>query len=106
VPDAAARWHFVCYDIAHPRRLARVHRLLSGVGLPLQYSVFLVRANKPGLLQLLDALMALIDARADDLRVYPLPSRPRIWCYGRAVMPDGLWLLGEALPPGLFDDPA
>ena len=47
-----ARW-LVAYDIAHPRRLGRVFRLLQKHGVPVQYSVFSVdttpmkMVNKP-----------------------------------------------------------
>jgi CRISPR-associated protein Cas2 len=34
------RRYLVCYDIANPRRLRRVARLLEGFGTRLQYSVF------------------------------------------------------------------
>jgi CRISPR-associated protein Cas2 len=30
----------VCYDIRHPRRLRRVHKVLKGYGEPWQFSVF------------------------------------------------------------------
>jgi CRISPR-associated protein Cas2 len=34
------RRYLVCYDIANPKRLRRVARLLEGFGTRLQYSVF------------------------------------------------------------------
>jgi CRISPR-associated protein Cas2 len=34
------RCHLVCYDIRHPKRLRRVHRILKGYGEAWQFSVF------------------------------------------------------------------
>ena len=38
--SSSRRRYLVCYDIADPKRLRRVARLLEGVGVRLQYSVF------------------------------------------------------------------
>ena len=43
----AAAW-LVCYDIAEPRRLARVWRAVREFGVPLQYSVFWARLDGIG----------------------------------------------------------
>jgi CRISPR-associated protein Cas2 len=34
------RCYLVCYDISHPKRLKRVHKVLKGYGEPWQSSVF------------------------------------------------------------------
>jgi CRISPR-associated protein Cas2 len=34
------RCFLVCYDIRHPKRLRRVHKVMKGYGEPWQYSVF------------------------------------------------------------------
>lgn len=34
------RCYLVCYDIHHPKRLRRVHKVLKGYGEPWQFSVF------------------------------------------------------------------
>ncbi len=84
-----APW-LVAYDIAHPRRLRRVHAILVRYGLPVQYSVFLVHATPAGLDALFDELAAVIHPRHDDVRAYRLP--PELWyrCVGSPALPRGL----------------
>lgn len=96
------RLHLVCYDISDPKRLGRVHRHLVKRGLPLQYSVFLVYANAPGLVRLLGELMDLIDPDADDVRAYPLPTHLDYTHLGRQLFPEGVDLVGAGLPGVLF----
>jgi CRISPR-associated protein Cas2 len=95
MPAAKTILHLLAYDIADPDRLVRVHRAVRNVGLPLQYSVFLV----PGTAAHIDALLAelddIIDPREDDIRVYPLPRKPDVVHYGRQWLAPGLQLLGE-----------
>lgn len=82
--------YLVCYDIADEGRLTRVHRYLKGIGIPMQYSVFLCSWTWPERQEAVAHLTDLIDANADDVRIYPLPSdRPitAIGCGDR--MPDG-----------------
>ena len=38
-------WHLVMYDVGSDARLRRVHKLLTGWGKPMQYSVFRVRCT-------------------------------------------------------------
>lgn len=71
--------YLVCYDIADEGRLTRVHRYLKGMGLPMQYSVFLCSWTWPQRQEAIAHLTELIDAKTDDVRIYPLPSdRPII----------------------------
>ena len=91
----APQLFLLAYDIADPRRLARVHRTVKRQGLPLQYSVFLI-ADTPAVLDgLLAELDDIIDPRADDIRVYPLPTRLDADSYGRQFLPMGVMLLGN-----------
>ncbi len=91
----APKLFLLAYDIANPRRLARVHRTVKRQGLPLQYSVFLI-ADTPAVLDgLLAELDDIIDPRADDIRVYSLPSRLDADSFGRQFLPLGVMLLGD-----------
>jgi CRISPR-associated protein Cas2 len=67
-----ASWYLIAYDIRDRRRLRRLHRTLSGEGLALQYSVFLVSLNPAQKRQLLSEVERIIDASEDDLRLYPI----------------------------------
>lgn len=93
---AAGLW-LVAYDIREPRRLGRVHRLLKQEGVPVQYSLFAVRNTPHGVLRLKSALEQIIDAKADDVRIYRLPQRPSYVTIGRAVLPDAVLLLDRGM---------
>jgi len=88
----APRHHLVCYDIADPERLAKVHRTVKRWGIPLQYSVFLVPAAPSAIADLMAELTRLIDHRDDDIRVYPLASRLDLRLLGRQGLPEGVTL--------------
>lgn len=92
------RVHLVCYDIADPKRLSRVHRLVRREALALQYSVFAGAWTEDGLRRMIRALEEVIDARDDDVRIYPVPERCNPVFYGRRAskgvyFPTGLGLL-------------
>ena len=86
--------HLLAYDIADPRRLVRVHRTCKQWGVPLQYSVFLVPLTPADVPGLLAELGDIIDAREDDIRVYPIPARVEVAHYGRQGLPEGIALVG------------
>ena len=85
----ATAW-LVCYDIAEPRRLARVWRAVREFGMPLQYSVFWARLDVIGLGEALAEIATRIDPRADDVRLYSLPENVQITGLGRDVVPMGV----------------
>ncbi|MDW8126086.1 MAG: CRISPR-associated endonuclease Cas2 [Geminicoccaceae bacterium] len=62
----------VAYDVASPRRLARVHRFMVRRGLPTQYSVFLVEADRAAIDALVGALALLVHPKQDDVRIFRL----------------------------------
>jgi CRISPR-associated protein Cas2 len=68
-----AQW-LVNYDIADPKRLARVFKYLKKEGIPMQYSVFSVEASNAKMGAIMAHLATLIDARDDDVRAYRLPE--------------------------------
>lgn len=94
------RTFVVAYDIADPRRLARVHRFLKEHAYPVQYSVFLGTFSEPALNTLLEGLAKIIHPRQDDVRAYPLPTTPEIESLGRPVLPAGV-IPGEGAVVGL-----
>ncbi|MDD2845484.1 MAG: CRISPR-associated endonuclease Cas2 [Rhodoferax sp.] len=86
--------YIICYDIADPRRLGRIHRVLKKQATPVQYSVFLFRGSDEQLQRCLDRLQHLMDPRADDIRAYPLPQRGLRLTLGPSTLPEGIFWSG------------
>ena len=89
----------ICYDIADPPRLQRVHRTITRHAVPLQYSVFYTDATRTTVTGILADVSDHIDPRYDDLRAYPLLTTSRPVLYGRSLLPGRVTLLG---PVGSF----
>ncbi len=81
----------IAYDITDPRRLQRLHRLLTQHALAIEYSVFYASDDPRRIKTLLAQAAKLIDSRADDLRCYPLPQRGLRARIGRATLPPGVY---------------
>lgn len=97
------RQYLICYDIADPKRLIRVHRACARHAAPLQYSVFLGCFRPEKLEALLDELDGLIEPALDDVRIYPLPSPAQADLVGTPRLPQGVRLLEsgrDLLSPG------
>ncbi len=94
------RTWLIAYDITSPKRLGRVHRHLRKRAVPVQYSVFVVHDTPAYVGRLRNELMALIDARSDDVRIYPVPENPQLSLLGRRAMPEGVMLIrsGAEIP--------
>lgn len=80
----------ICYDIANPKRLGRLHRYLKKIAVPLQYSVFLFVGDERQLDRHLEHAASLIDEKEDDLRGYPLPVRGFKARLGKPTLPEGI----------------
>lgn len=80
----------LAYDIANPRRLQRAYAQAKRHGTRLQYSGYAVSLTDAQLAQLIDKLRTIIDERHDDIRIYHVPSRCRVWTLGRQAMPEGV----------------
>lgn len=86
----------VAYDVADPRRLARVHRRMLRHAVPVEYSVFWLSGTPADRLRCLQDVLPLLEASEDDLRMYSLPARGFRLRLGLAVLPQGIeW---SALP--------
>lgn len=90
MPHDASRQYLICYDIANPRRLGRIHRHLAQHALPLQYSVFYYQSSEQQLIRRLQELRALMDERADDIRAYPISARSLRLHLGGGTLPEGI----------------
>ena len=64
--------YFISYDIANPKRLAKVSKTLENFGIRIQYSFFECEMEKVQLENLKRRLLEIIDKREDSLRIYPL----------------------------------
>ena len=64
--------YLVAYDIRHPRRLRRVHRVATDHGEPLQYSVFVCDLTATELTALRRALLAEIKTTEDSIGIFDL----------------------------------
>lgn len=83
--------YLVCYDITDPHRLGKVYQCVKKLGIHTQYSVFFCRLTWEELLRLKEKLGEIIDARRDDVRIYPLPSENKVLVMGRGDrVPDGV----------------
>lgn len=101
-----SRLFLLCYDVADPTRLGKVHRLLVKRGIPVQYSVFLLYGTTGTASECLAEVGELIDPREDDVRCYPLPAKAEYEHLGRQLVPEGLVLSANAGLPGLFSSAA
>lgn len=93
---ANARW-LVTYDIADPRRLARVFKFLKKQGVPVQYSAFQVDASAAKMSNLMVQMTTLIDADADDVRAYRLPENTWKATLGAGMLPEGVLMTEKDL---------
>ncbi len=66
--------YLIAYDIADPRRLRRVARLLEKRALRCQKSVFFADVTPDRLQQILDELEQLIDGRDDCIQAWRLAA--------------------------------
>lgn len=83
--------YLICYDIREPKRLGRIYRLMKGRGLHIQYSVFFSKISWTELNELKQEIKRIIDEGEDDVRIYPLPSKPIVSVMGLGSrIPDGV----------------
>lgn len=97
-----SRLYLIGYDIADPKRLARVHRYLKQLAIPVQHSIFITRATPAILDGYFSDLARLIEPREDDVRAYPLPEDLYIDFYGRPLLPEGVEMYTESGILGLL----
>ncbi|OQW66520.1 MAG: CRISPR-associated endonuclease Cas2 [Proteobacteria bacterium ST_bin11] len=90
--DSELGLYLIAYDIANPRRLGKVHRILKKQGLPVQYSVFTAVLKRPSLLRLLERIEQQIGAVEDDVRCYRLPAQTDTVSLGKQLFPDDVML--------------
>jgi len=97
MPTHESRAYLIAYDIADPKRLLRVHRFLVKHAMALQYSVFAGVFTPFQLTAAVTGLRDRIDAREDDVRIYPLPRRCYALTLGEQWAPEGVFLTDRRL---------
>jgi CRISPR-associated protein Cas2 len=85
--------YLVAYDVRDPKRLVRLHRFLKTRARALQYSVFLASLTRAERRRLLADIGRLIDRKADDVRLYPVPPGADLTLTGRSLLPDGVLMI-------------
>jgi len=86
------REYIISYDIADPKRLGRIHRMIKRLAMPLQYSVFYTRMSERQRDKLTDLLENKINPKEDDIRIYPLPNGYNVQYLGQNPFGEGLQL--------------
>ena len=85
--------YLVCYDIANPKRLGRVHRRAIRHALFVQYSVYYLEGDREQLQLMLNDLENVIDPGEDDIRAYTVTPLKECFTIGRNWLPEDLVLL-------------
>ncbi len=95
---ARTGWYMVCYDIADPKRLGKIHRLLKKKGLAVQKSVFFIQRPEKEMIRLLEELGRIIRKKEDDIRAYPVESPQAVWTTGGILEAFPLVMPGQEAP--------
>ena len=85
--------YLICYDIANPKRLAKVHRCTVKQAAFIQYSVYYFEGSKAELQTVLAELENIINKKQDDIRVYGITSLNNAITLGRTWVPEDVYLL-------------
>jgi CRISPR-associated endonuclease Cas2 len=72
----------MAYDIADPKRLAKIHRLMKKEGIAAQKSVFFIRGTEKDINTLMDRIAKVMKLGEDDLRAYPITKPADVWTNG------------------------
>lgn len=66
------RCYLVCYDIRHPKRLRRVHKVCKGYGEPWQFSIFFCVLKPIDRVKLQSELEEVMNLREDQVLLIDL----------------------------------
>ena len=62
----------VAYDIADTKRVAKIGRFLSKIGVRIEYSIFYVSASKEEMTEIAMKINDIIEPNEDDVRIYEI----------------------------------
>jgi CRISPR-associated protein Cas2 len=90
-------FYLLAYDIANPKRLVRVAKLMESIGERVQDSVFEAYLSQSELQKLLRKVERVMEMEEDSLRIYSLyqACRTKIRCVGigKPTAPPGVVIL-------------
>ena len=66
--------YLICYDIANPKRLAKVAKLLEHGAIRVQYSIFWCQVSKEQIAKIVADIEEEIEKEEDDVRIYCIKS--------------------------------
>jgi CRISPR-associated protein Cas2 len=74
----------LCYDISDKKRLTKIAKIIEAEAMRIQRSVyFYEKVSKKELTHLIDRVLAILDEKVDDFRVYTIKNNGI--CLGNAV---------------------
>ena len=74
----------LCYDISDKKRLVKIAKIIEAEAMRIQRSIyFYEKVSKKELNSLVDRVLAVLDEKADDFRVYTIKNNGI--CLGSAV---------------------
>ena len=62
----------IAYDIADKKRVAKIGRFLSKIGIRIEYSIFYIKATKEEMVEIAMKINDIIEPEMDDVRIYKI----------------------------------
>lgn len=84
------RGWLIAYDITLPKRLGKIFRFLKKHAIPVQYSVFYFEGSSNDINNLSKDILKIINVKADDVRIYPIPLNVSYNTIGKGGLPEGI----------------
>lgn len=81
------RFVILAYDVAHPNRLRRVHKVVKGYGVGGQKSVFECFVSDGELIEMKRRVGECLNPNADRVHILRLHGRAAVHVLGRGVAP-------------------
>ncbi len=69
----------VCYDICDPKRLRKVHRVMKGYGIPIQYSIFKCTLSPTNYQRMITRVEKEMDLCEDSVMIVDLGPDDGLW---------------------------
>ena len=85
--------YLICYDIANPKRLNKVHRRAVKHAMFIQYSVYYHKGDQSTLYDMLEEIKSVIDEQEDDVRAYTVQPLTEAIRMGKSWLPEDILLL-------------